>query len=521
MQTGDIEEDEPGVFLLINGLLCRTADSSGRFRPSDIFAGVHREAATVAPPAPSTATRSAGELWKDPSPADRQRSIDSDCALFNCFGVLSGGVLIHPTDATVMEFTNTAIYAPSSEDARDAHGNDPDCAPVRQVNERAFRAGEAHRIQPEYPLVLCASEPPLPPTAQQWRSGETLDAHDLTVSGLRGITSRRHAVEAGARNVAAWSQRLAPCSRDAQERDASDAGVRLWEGAEVFRLALRADDDTMTSGGAIDLPQRIPCPLRFRGETVVLGETDHTTESQEQLESLAKDDAVVPPPGVRCAASCFTSYLGFPFLALPVGTPRHTERMPFSSARAVRRLRKRLRTYQEPQTQSDSYGWDADFDAEEVFLVPHAGASPRQIAFALFLLFFNHFGIVRDGVRITGETAATSCRADDGDRSAAAAKRWSLCPPAEYDVQAEVARKRRVTRELFSNPQCTFVDRTRWSTTPRNWDVVAAAWTALFLSSRNALLSRIFVLKSYIHVLHEEKKQQQQSHIGGRDIQLL
>lgn len=502
---------EPGVFLLLNGFVCRTADASGRFRPAEVFAGVHREAATAPPTMPSANAHfslSAG------SAEETRRSIDSDCPLFNCFGVLSGGVIIDPIDGSFMEFTDAAVYTPSTVAAQVDTGNDTQddlarCT-LQQANEHAFRTGATHLIRPECPLILCTSELPLPPRSSDRPLNRfKCRSSPLSAAGSTGptVTSARHAAQMGMENVEKWLNQLAPHPGHRPQSPRRQAWTTVWADAEEFRLSMRAHSDVRASEASLYLPPRIPFPLRFRGQPISLieeGANESPAASQQQQPDREANSATaVPPDGVRCAAASFTCYTGVPRFATATDTAPRFDSAEFAKGTAVARLRKRLRPYCETSSLGRRRS-SSDYDEadREGFLIPFTDSTPRHAAFALFLLYFNHLGVLCNGVRVTGETAASSCL----DGLDVGSTTWGLCPKYLYDVRAEVERKRRVTRELREHPERTFAGGTRWSTTARNRDAVAAAWTALLLSSRTALLERITELNRHIHKLHDEKQ---------------
>ncbi|GET89729.1 hypothetical protein, conserved [Leishmania tarentolae] len=502
--------DEPGVFLLLNGFVCRTADSSGRFCPVDLFSGVHREAATAFPTIPSA---NGHRSLCNGSAEETRLSIDSDCPLFNCFGVLSGGVIIDPINSSFVEFTDSAVYTPSTVLAHvgtthETHDDLARCT-LQQANEQAFRTGETHMIRPECPLTLCTSELPLPP----WSCDEPAKSFkcrpsSLSAAGSSGptVTSARHAAQMGMENVAKWLSRLPPSSDDNQRTPKRQAWTAVWADAEEFRLSLRAHNDVRASEASLYLPPRIPFPLSFRGQPISLteeGEKLSAPSQQQQQHPQASSTAAVPSDGVRCTAASFTCYTGVPRFAAATATAPRSDSAEFVTGTAVTRLRKRLRPYCETASRGRrGASNDHKEEDEERFLIPFTDSTPRHAAFALFLLYFNHLGVLCNGVRVTGETEASSCcdRLDIGTTT------WGLCPKHLYDVRAEVERKRRVTRELREDPEKTFAGGTRWSTTARNREAVTAAWTALLLSSRTALLERIAELNCHIHKLHDEKQ---------------
>ncbi|KAG5475314.1 hypothetical protein LSCM1_03427 [Leishmania martiniquensis] len=507
--------DEAGVFLLLNGLVCRTADASGRFRPADIFSGVDREAATADPEMPSTSIH----FHLPISSEEAKFSVDSDCPLFNCFGVLSGGVIIDPIDESFVEFTDSAVYTPiTAAAAADGNGipDDPARRRLQEANERAFRAGETVHIRPECPLTVCCSELPLPPVCSD--SSVKLFQHrssSFTTTGGAGpaVTSPRHAAVLGMENVEKWLCRLAQLPGDTQKPRRRQAWVAVWADAEELRLCMRAHRDVHASDSSLYLPPRIPFPQRFRGQPIFRAEgaeSECPTASQRTPmptppDRDANSTAAVPPDGVRCAAASFTCYTGVPRFAVATDSVPRSDSAEFVKGAAFTRLRKRLRPWAGTaprRRRRDS----SSSDEEESFLIPFSGATPRQAAFSLFVLYFNHLGLLCNGVRITGETEATSC----GKGLGGSAVSWALCPRHLYNVRAEVERKRRVTKELRENPERMFPGGTRWSTTPSNRDTVAAAWTALLLSSRTALLERIAEVNRHIHEIHSEKQQQRQ-----------
>lgn len=505
--------NEPGVFLLLNGFVCRTADASGRFRPVDVFSGVHREAATAPPTMPSA---NAHFSFSAGSAEETRRSIDSDCPLFNCFGVLSGGVIIDPIAASFVEFTDAAVYTPRTVASQVDTGNDTEDdlarGTLQQANEHAFRTGEAHLIRPEYPLTLCTSELPLPPRSSdpplkrsKYRSSP------FSTAGSTGptVTSARHAAQMGMENVEKWLNRLAPCPGHRPQSPRREAWTTVWADAEEFRLSMRAHSDVRASEASLYLPPRIPFPLRFRGQPISLIEEGANAspaasqQQQQQPDREANSATAVPPDGERCAAASFTCYTGVPRFAAATETAPRFDSAEFVKGTAVTRLRKRVRPYYETASLGRRRA-SGDYEEEdrERFLIPFTDSTPRHAAFALFLVYFNHLGVLCNGLRVTGETAASSCLEGLDVGSAT----WGLCPKDLYDVCAEVERKRRVTRELREHSERIFVGGTRWSTTAGNRDAVAAAWTALLLSSRTALLERITELNRHIHQLHDEKQ---------------
>ncbi|KAG5501432.1 hypothetical protein JKF63_03245 [Porcisia hertigi] len=496
---------EPGVFLLLNGLVCRTADASGRFRPSDIFAGVSREAEMPAPALPLANTRCGAPPG---SPEDAKPSVDSDCPIFNCFGVLSGGVIIDSVNELLVDFTDSVVYTPQILTAHvDAARRD-----LQQANELAFRNGETQLIRPEYPLTLCSSEVPLPPRCsdpQLRRLHHCSNSSNAMASTAPAVTSLRHAAQVGMENVKRWSCQLAPHPDLSGQAPRNKAWMALWTDAEELRLSIRVCNDVRASRAIMYLPPRVPLPLRFRGQPISLPEcvknNSPADKNDPQPDREAGSLSAVPPDGVRCAVSSFTCYTGVPRFATSMDTAPRSDSADFASCMAVTRLRKRLRPHTE--TASLSGHWtSSDGDEEEKFLVPLTGTTPRHAAFTLFLMYFNHLGILCNGERVTGETAASSCVEGHNGR----ATTWGLCSANQYDVHAEVERKRRVTKELKENSGRNFPGGTRWSTTPRNRDRVAGAWAALLLSSRTALLERITVLNRYLHKLQEERQQQRQ-----------
>ncbi|KAG5475833.1 hypothetical protein CUR178_03546 [Leishmania enriettii] len=511
--------DASGVFLFLNGLVCRTADASGRFRPADVFSGVDREAATAAPAVPSA---SAHSHVPASSAEETKPTVDSDCPLFNCFGVLSGGVIIDPIDESFVEFTDSSVYTPrtvlADADARDGPHSEPARRILQEANERAFRAGQTQLIRPECPLTLCCSELPLPPVCSdppQKRSQSRSSCFSTAGSSGPTVTSPRHAAMLGTERVEKWLSRLAQLPGQTQKPLKRHAWAAVWADAEELRLCMRAHRDVRASESSLYLPPRIPFPLRFRGKPIVLPHVaervSHTaSQPSPPPDRDAECTTAVPPDRMRCAASSFTCYTGVPRFAAATDSAPRADSAEFVRGTAVTRLRKRLRPYavtasRERRRDSSSH------DEEERFLVPLIGATPRQAAFTLFVLYFNHLGLVCNDVRVTGETAASSCSDELDGRTTT----WALCPNHLYDVVAEVERKRRVTKELRENPERVFAGGTRWSTTPSNRNAVSAAWTALLLSSRAALLDRIADLNRHIHELHRETQRQQHAKEEG------
>ncbi|CAJ1028948.1 hypothetical protein Q4I30_005021 [Leishmania utingensis] len=446
------------------------------------------------------------------SPEETRRTVDSDCPLFNCFGVLSGGVIIDPIDESFVEFTSSVVYTPSTmavdDDTEHSTHDNPARRTLQQANEHVFRTGETHLIRPECPLIVCTSELPLPPSGSDpCPKHFTCHTSSFSAAGSTGptVTSPRHAVKIGMDNVNRWLSRLATRPGHQGQSPKCQAWRTVWTDAEELRLFMRSHRDVRGSGVSLYLPPRLPFPLCFRGQPISLVEdveSQSATGTQQYPPDLeANSAAAVPPDGVRCVAASFTCYTGVPRFAAATDTTPRFDAVEFARGTVVTRLRKRLRPYAETASLGRCRD-SSDPDEEERFLVPLTGSTPRQAAFALFLMYFNHLGILCNGVRITGEAVASSC-AEGLDWGTTT---WDLCSKCLYDVRAEVERKRRITRQLREQPEHIFAGGTRWSTTARNRDAVAAAWTALLLSSREALLERIMELNRHIHNLHEEKQ---------------
>jgi hypothetical protein len=516
-----------GVFVYLNGLLCRTADMKGRFCPGDVFGGVDHAPARVGLPLPTprndTEQRS---LLRSAAGTERDtKGFESDCPIFNTFGVLSGGVLIDPFDETFVDYTQASPYTftnvkPSASNTACTRTAAP-CAAVEDVhvrNELAFRRGNFEHIRPTSALTLCTSERPLPKPAPTKPTAKSEAA-------LRR-SQRRSRVSASACAVDEWYGRLTlPRSTTSANTERHRA---TWRDAEAFRQLLMDDGVSRVVEPQSFFPPAIPFLYRERGTVLHRDDVGHLRDmSAANTEEDGGGVADIAPRGVRTAAASFVCYSGQPRFAEDSFNPAR----PLGSKQRVppvqARLQKRLRPYdakeaaQEPaqkrrqdntsgETPLTSPAADSEIlrdckktqdEVMEYFLVPYGSDCPRSAAYQFFLVYFNHLGLLYNGTRLTGETEATSI---PPKLSHADPCEWGICPDTEYSAEAEVRRKRQITRRLWSNPETGFAGGSRWSTTARNRTAVSAAFTALMVDNRDALLMRIQTLNAYLHRLQAE-----------------
>ncbi|KPA80894.1 hypothetical protein ABB37_04299 [Leptomonas pyrrhocoris] len=530
-----------GVFVYINGLLCRTADSTGQFCPSDVFAGIDRPPACASFPVPSlkkngvpdTFLRAAADANRD---ADS--SFESECLIFSTFGVLTGGVLIDPFHETFADYTQTAPYtvtgitpsvhralAPSEEQRREVEE-------VRDANELAFSRGDFARIRPESALTLCTSELTLPPPAPVPLASPLSPAlAETSAPAIKRTTSypamRRRRFHLTSALVDEWYDNLA-VPRGVTPKE-TEGHKTAWQEAEAFRQLLMNNSVSRAVEPQNFLPPSIPFLYRERGAPVHVKDDVEGKDTGRGYDAAAVDAELkgdtppLPLPGVRSAAAAFVCYSGQPrFTSSGVNSLRPTaveqrtpsvpvrlqKRLrPFKGAEIAREASRKKTERQSPRNPSAvevrdgaAGGDEVGQDAKEYFLIPYRTVLPRVAAFRLFWLYFNHLGLLYNGTRITGETNASSVQEllRTGDYG------WGLCPDAEYTVAAEVQRKRQITRALWSKAGETFPGGTRWSTAGGNHRVVSAAFTALMTSDRDALLRRIHVLNVFLHELCKE-----------------
>ncbi|KPI84697.1 hypothetical protein ABL78_6243 [Leptomonas seymouri] len=519
-----------GVFLYINGLLCRTADSTGEFRPCDVFGGVDRVPVCTSFPVPTLVKD--GEqsvLPRDAAGTEKGAvAFESDCPIFNTFGVLTGGVLIDPFNETFADYTQTTPYTvmgikSSGRNALVLPEEHPsDAEEVRNANELAFRRGDFARIRPESAVTLCTSELTLPPPAPVLSASSSIVKQTARCPALR-----RYRFYVSTAMVDEWYDKLAiPSGVTPKE---AEGHKRTWQDAEAFRQRLMNDSVSRSLEPQNFFPPAIPFLYRERGAPVRVKPEEERAGVGSPLGGSTIDAESdgglvdVSLPGVRSAASAFVCYSGQPrFSTDGLNPSRPTAREQRTPPLPVR-LRKRLRPYtsaeytrgqsrrmleqRNAQDYSTESLWDGaasdnrgGHDTKEYFLVPYSSDHPRAAAFCLFQTYFNHLGLLCNGTRVTGETEASSVR----ELPRGGRHEWGLCPDEEYTVEAEVHRKRRITRALWSNAEKSFPGGSRWSTTGGNHRVVSAAFTALMTSNRDALLERIHALHLHLRRLCEE-----------------
>lgn len=544
-------EDEvrnTGVYVYINGLLCRTADNTGCFCPSDVFGGVDRCPVSASLPVPSFKDDDNRRILLRAAEDSGATAMtcESDCPIFNTFGVLTGGVLINPFDGTFADYTQTtpctlAGVAPSSRSSsvwwRQTEARQAAADAVRLANEFAFRRGDFAHIRPITALTLCTSELPLPPpTPSSEASSEPYFPASENGAAVRPAPSRpplrRQHFFTTSSVVDSWYDRLA-VPGDVTLADAAQYKA-VWQDAEAFRQALMHDSVSRAMSPPGFFPPSVPFLYRERGTPLCLEDEQkerHLWDTSLQDADGAGDAADVPLPGVRSAAAAFVCYSGQPRFVRDQCNPSREKTKEQRAPPLPMRLQKRLRPYDaakparvpvqrrlEPNSVPDaSVGAPRDRlageessenarndneveqDVEECFLTPYSSDHPRESAFNYFLVYFNHLGLLRNGTRITGETEATSVR----ELKHHERYTWDLCPEAAYDVAAEVRRKRLVTRALWTHAAKSFPGGSRWSTTGGNIGVVSIVFAALMASHRDALLQRISTLNAYLHKLHE------------------
>lgn len=563
------DAQQTGVYVLLNGLLCRTADKTGRFSPSDVFAGVSHDPARASLPVPSLASeKDQNSFLRDAADtATTARGFDVDCPIFNTFGVMTGGVLINPFDDTFVDYTQRTPYtvagpAPSRScpsTASEAHSQSHCDAPMAEVhaaNELAFRRGDFSAIRPTAALTLCTSELALPPPAPM-PCTRTTGPKGLAISeqtaqpplssavahAKKYSKAHHHDVTASAWAVEQWYNTLA------LPPDLTAASARrhksTWSDAEALRPRLQHSNVLRATQAASSLRPAIPFLYRDHGLPLPASPADHFDFNAE---ANADNDLVdVPDRGVRCGAASFVCYSGDLGLihrsANPARETSMDQRVPSLTVRLQKRLRpysnneieqkakdtseaesemlhKRAKHVEDLKTSGDAppsssavpaaiTGSEKDISKEvekdvlEYFLIPYSSDRPRSAAYLLFSLYFNHLGLLCNGVRLTGETAATSAPR----RLRAGRCTWDLCPASVYDVAAEVQRKRKLTRALWSDSALTFPGGSRWSTTASNKTAVSDAFNALMIGHRDVFLHRILELNAHLHSLAGEGQQ--------------
>ncbi|ESS64331.1 hypothetical protein TCDM_07640 [Trypanosoma cruzi Dm28c] len=130
-------------FFFLNGILCRTENSDGSFRPADVFVG------RDPPPRGTAMLGESSRIFDDSAVAPSFADVDRDCSIFNTFGVFSGGVLIDPNTRCFVDFVDDIVVTPTLC-KEEANGNVPH-----------YKSLEYANIRGEGVMCLCSSIEPL------------------------------------------------------------------------------------------------------------------------------------------------------------------------------------------------------------------------------------------------------------------------------------------------------------------------------------------------------------------------
>ncbi|EPY16770.1 hypothetical protein STCU_11012 [Strigomonas culicis] len=164
---------QEGRFILINGILCRTADDTGTFCPSDVFSGYDPGSFLKAPQSQSLSETLAANLTQEELQTESLPTVNSSCPLYRHFSVLSGGVLINTKNNVFLDFTDPATYHPIDDNAVvDGKKKKRNCTEklrkrLKRVQRRADRNAQVYRdgcledIKAEAVLALLSSVEPI------------------------------------------------------------------------------------------------------------------------------------------------------------------------------------------------------------------------------------------------------------------------------------------------------------------------------------------------------------------------
>lgn len=471
MQTND------GVFLYLNDILCCTADSSGSFRPSDVFRGADRVTRQAAEKLPSLKSDSEPlPTLIDGYTADHgtlEGVLESDCPIFSSFGVLSGGVVVDAWDASFVDYTSTDVFTPSlltsslPETERTA---------LREKNKEAYRWGMSQSILAEASItVLAVPRPPLLPG----------DLHHVPreFSRKKNAVQSREIVEAREHTLAL------------PEATSPQLSTRLKD--YLFTLSdLEQYRANLCTTAVEPLQPLRSIPHVFQCGGVVYNGTD-------EAKSLS-DPLWIPPRGVRSRASSFFCYSGLPTAMDEARHPRRTE-LTSGWCPVERVISQRMRSHVSRTAPTELNGalhcnfWAGE---EEPLLRPYSTRHPRTILYPSFTVYLYYLGILQDGQRIDPETNPVT----PGSFLRPNRSVFSFCPAAEYNAEAEVERKRRDEKQRRMAMRRRSSRKSPRVTTLSHNRVPPIIYRQLMEKCRTELLRRVLGIVRYLHQLRISAK---------------
>lgn len=357
------ERVEEGRFIFINNILCKTADDTGSFCPRDVFnslalvapvrdmpakeqqtgfslpqppwmcmsgAGgtpshtVHSANTTegmsnhylhaTAAGAGASASATAVTMCEEDDDDDDDDVYETDCHVFNTFGILSGGVLIDLRTRRFVDGSDARRFTPALSSCRgttqdgddDAEEDEASRSAVVRSNLVAYGAGQTNDIRAESALIFCSSiEPyrhpgteatPLPPplhpqltTSAAVNQAKRNMMHVMTrlyspCAPNKGKCATRYFYRQYSEDEDEVENRhdgVSACGRTTQRKDRHEQTdcsatntactrttsaaaharfVHAWSVSETYRLVCRAMDSSTTY-----LPTRIRFRFRYAG----------------------------------------------------------------------------------------------------------------------------------------------------------------------------------------------------------------------------------------------------------------
>lgn len=462
-----------GRFLLLNRILCQSADDDGAFRPSDIFTGTTVNAVVTTPlskPVAQVVRNGSLPVSTEeilPALADLSAKVaDVDCPIFNTFGVLSGGIMIDPWNATFVDFTDPEVFQPSILASSDSLAERQTGVEVRKgvvqtgqvdesrvttSNSRYYQQGLFGSIKPEAAITLCASVHPLGCGGAQ---RTTYTDEEVTRASRR---SRQAARQASARLC---KDMLSACAfPEAAWRNKGTFAKFLaqWDQSQRYRLRSWSTSPAQTA-----IPPVIPYKFQLGGKIL--------SERKSNDTEKGSSTSICPSP-----ASFFYCFTGKPSWSSEY---REGIRRDVSMGRQGR---SNLQVTRHIFTPANKHAEDATLDDlffSDAFLHPTQLGSHWYQAWWVFSTYYHNLGI----------------------RTSHNRERFTMVSDDQYCVAASI--EERVQQERLKEQGSS--DGAPLDTTKRSEK--SAAWCYLLLHDKETLLRRLYSVQVYLHNYNAERR---------------